>query len=348
VFGRKPRVKTAAQMIVEFEAVRRAGFQSCFLADDNFIGNKRQAKALLAVLIDWQKGHGYPLQLYTEASINLADDAELITLMAEANFRQVFIGIESPRRESLAETRKVQNIRGDSLEAKIQRIRDGGIVVIAGFIVGFDHDDESIFDEQFDFIQRTGIAQAAVGLLTPIPTTPLYDRLQAEGRLDFADPDVIFRPKLMSRDALKRGYERLLRRLYEPEAYFERLFRGYRGSPAFRRRRAAMDAMVAHRRTLGSRVVRVIGAARQALMLAGALARSRLLPRLGGAYLKIWREENRPLGRDAIPFSLFVHLCVMHWHFYNIVRLQRKNGFGAITSQESGENADDSLIAAKA
>ena len=346
VFGRKPRVKTAAQMIVEFEAVRRAGFQSCFLADDNFIGNKRQAKALLAALIDWQKAHRYPLQLYTEASINLADDAELITLMAEANFRQVFIGIESPRRESLAETRKVPNIRGDSLEAKVQRIRDGGIVVIAGFIVGFDHDDESIFDEQFDFIQRTGIAQAAVGLLTPIPTTPLYDRLQAEGRLDFADPDVIFRPKLMSRDALKRGYERLLRRLYEPEAYFERLFRGYRGSPAFRRRRAAMDALVARRHTPGSRLVRVIGGVRQALMLAGALARSRLLRRLGGAYLKIWREENRPLGQDALPFSMFVHLCVMHWHFYNIVRLQRKNGFGAITSQELGENAVDSLIAA--
>ncbi len=158
VFGRKPRVKTAEQMIMEFEAVRRAGFQSCFLADDNFIGNKREAKTLLAALVDWQKAHGYPLQLYTEASINLAEDAELIALMAEANFRQVFIGIESPRKESLAETRKVQNIRGDSLEAKIQRIRDAGIVVIAGFIVGFDHDDESIFDEQFDFIQRTGIA----------------------------------------------------------------------------------------------------------------------------------------------------------------------------------------------
>ncbi|MEA2905134.1 MAG: hypothetical protein QOI12_2521 [Alphaproteobacteria bacterium] len=144
VFGRRPRVKTTEQMIEEFEAVRRAGFRSCFLADDNFIGNKRHAKTLLLALIDWQKAHGYPLQLCTEASINLADDAELIALMAAANFHEVFIGIESPRKESLAETRKVQNIRGDALEAKVQRIRDGGLVVSAGFIVGFDHDDENL------------------------------------------------------------------------------------------------------------------------------------------------------------------------------------------------------------
>ncbi|MGA2185823.1 MAG: radical SAM protein [Bryobacteraceae bacterium] len=345
VFGRRPRVKTVEQMIKEFEAVHQAGFQSCFLADDNFIGNKKQAKILLRALIEWQQARGYPLQFYTEASVNLADDPELIDLMAGANFRQVFIGVESPRGESLAETRKFQNIRGDSLEAKIQRIRDGGIVVIAGFIVGFDHDDGAIFDEQFDFIQRTGIAQAAVGLLTPIPTTPLYDRLKAEGRLDFGDPDVLFHPRLMSRETLKRGYEKLLRRLYEPEAYFDRLFRGYRGSPAFRRRRAIMDAAVLPQQTVASKLVRTAGGLTQAFRLALTLARARLLRRLGGAYLEVWFRENLPLGRDALPFCMFVHLCVIHWHFYNVIRLPKKNGFGAVSAKEAAASAQASLPA---
>ncbi len=334
VFGRRPRVKTAAQMIVEFDAVHRAGFQSCFLSDDNFIGNKKQAKVLLRALAGWQRERGYPLQLYTEASINLADDAELIDLMAAANFRQVFIGIESPRRASLAETRKVQNLQGDGLEAKVQRVRDGGLVVIAGFIVGFDADDEAIFDEQFDFIERTGIAQAAVGLLTPIPTTPLYARLEAEGRLDFADPDVIFHPKLMNRETLKRGYARLLHRLYEPEAYFGRLFRGYRGSPAFRRRRAVLDAAVSRRRGVTASAGRIAGGMRQAFTLGLALMQAKLLRRLGVAYVKAWLGENLTLGRDALPFHLFVHICVVHWHFYNVIRLPRKNGFGAIASSQ--------------
>jgi radical SAM superfamily enzyme YgiQ (UPF0313 family) len=309
VFGRRPRVKTAAQMIAEFDAVHRAGFQSCFLSDDNFIGNKKEAKALLRALVAWQRERGYPLQFYTEASINLADDAELIELMTAANFRQVFIGIESPRRASLAETRKVQNIQGDGLEAKVKRVRDGGLVVVAGFIVGFDADDEAIFDEQFAFIQRTGIAHAAVALLTPIPTTPLYARLEAEGRLDFTDPDVIFHPKLMTREALKRGYTRLLHRLYEPEAYFGRLFRGYRGSPAFRRRRAVMDAAVLRRRGVGQWARRTAGGMRQAVKLALALTQARLLGRLGIAYAKVWLGENLP--SDATPCrSISSSTCV--------------------------------------
>jgi radical SAM superfamily enzyme YgiQ (UPF0313 family) len=334
VFGRRPRVKTVTQMMAEFDAVHRAGFQTCFLSDDNFIGNKKEAKLLLRALVAWQRERGYPLQFYTEASINLADDAELIELMAAANFRQVFIGIESPRRASLAETRKVQNIQGDALEAKVQRVRDGGLVVIAGFIVGFDADDEAIFDEQFEFIERTGIAQAPVALLTPIPTTPLYARLEAEGRLDFTDPDVIFHPKLMTRETLKRGYSRLLHRLYEPEAYFGRLFRGYRGSPAFRRRRAVMDAAVSRRRGVTAWAGRTIGGVRQSFKLGLALARAKLLRRLGIAYAKIWLGENLPLGRDALPFHTFVHACVIHWHFYNVIRLPRKVSFGSIAASQ--------------
>jgi Domain of unknown function (DUF4070) len=173
-----------------------------------------------------------------------------------------------------------------------------------------------------------------MGLLTPIPTTPLYARLEAEGRLDFTDPDVIFHPKRMTREALKRGYARLLHRLYEPEAYFGRLFRGYRGSPAFRRRRAVMDAAVSRRRGVGQWARRTVGGFQQAAKLGFALARAKLLRRLGIAYAKVWLGENLPLGRDALPFHLFVHVCVVHWHFYNVIRLPRKNGFGSIAASQ--------------
>ena len=151
-------------MIAEFEAVRAQGFSGCFLVDDNFIGNKAKAKELLHVLIDWQKKNGYPLKFATEASINLADDAELMALMVEANILQVFIGVELPRKTSLSEIQKIQNVRGDSQLHKLQRVRDAGIVVTAGFIVGFDSDDEDIFDEQFDFITEAGIAMSPIAL----------------------------------------------------------------------------------------------------------------------------------------------------------------------------------------
>ncbi len=330
IFGRRPRLKTPAQMIVEFEIVRRAGLRHCFLVDDNFIGNKREAKALLRTLGEWQRANGYPLRISTEASIDLADDPELISLMVEANFRLVFIGVESPRAASLGEIRKVQNVRGDSLEAKLQRIRDGGLVISGQFIVGFDHDDEAIFDEQFDFIQRTGLAHALVAILAPVPTTPLYDRLKAEGRLDFADREVIFEPKLMSRQALKDGYGRLMHRLYEPEAYFRRLMAGYGGSPAFRRRRAAIDRAASGPPSAAAKLREVAAGMIQALKLAREIRRAGCFRRLGAAYGRAWIEQKRSLGREAIAFSAFVFLCVVHWHFYNVARRPRKGAFGVV------------------
>jgi radical SAM superfamily enzyme YgiQ (UPF0313 family) len=247
--------------------------------------------------------------------------------MTEANFRQVFIGIESPRKKSLAETRKVQNIRGDSLEAKIQRLRDGGLVVVAGFIVGFDNDDESIFEEQADFIHRTGLAQAMLNPLTPVPTTPLYARLKAEGRLDYSDPLVVFKPKLMSRETLKQGYIELMLRLYEPEAYFERLYKGYRESPAFRRRRQEMDRLQG-RPGFNKRLLGIAGGLIQATKLARVLKREGLLRRLGRAYLGVWFGHNRAMGRDALPFGMVVNMCAVHWHFYKMAQVSRQSGIG--------------------
>jgi radical SAM superfamily enzyme YgiQ (UPF0313 family) len=207
-------------------------------------------------------------------------------------------------------------------------VRDAGIVVTAGFIVGFDSDDEDIFDEQFDFITQAGIAMAPIALLTPIPTTPLYDRLKAEGRLDYSDPEVVFHPKNMSRETLMDGYINLMKRLYEPETFFDRLFRGY-GSQHFRKVRAVQDQKSG--RTSRMRQLKMsVGGAILAGRLARALAKAGLLNSVGRAYAKIWFEKNRPLGREAIPFGSFVDLCLAHWHFYNIAHGPRRGSFGAI------------------
>jgi radical SAM superfamily enzyme YgiQ (UPF0313 family) len=327
-------MKTNAQMIAEFEAIRNAGFRLCFLVDDNFIGNKAKAKDLLRALIGWQKENGYPLKFVTEASINLADEPELMSLMVDANIVQVFIGIESPRASSLTEIQKIQNVRGDSQMAKLQRIRDNGIVPFCGFIVGFDNDDEAIFDEQYNFIQESGVALSLVAVLTPIPTTPLYDRLKAEGRLDYSDSEVIFHPKKMSREALKRGYADLMQRLYTPEAFFERLLGGYARSESYRKIRKAHDASI--KRTSGMRRAKnFVGGVVQGAKLARVLSKAGLLGSVGRSYAKIFFQKNRALGRDAIPFGSFVGLCMEHWHFYNVANGPRRGAFGAVLEKNT-------------
>jgi radical SAM superfamily enzyme YgiQ (UPF0313 family) len=353
IFGRRPRLKSPAQMIREFDDIVKAGFRICFLVDDNFIGNKVKAKELLRALIDWQRANGYPLVFSTEASINLGDDEEMLDLMRLANFRQVFIGIESPRVASLVETRKVQNVRGDSMADKLQRIRDSGLVVQAGFIVGFDSDDEAIFDEQFEFIQQIGIAQASVAILCPIPTTPLYDRLKMEGRLDLSDPHVSFHPKNMTREALKAGYDRLVQRLYEPDAYFRRLLDGYVGSPAFRKNRAAVAALIGRKRSGISRIAELAGATLMAARLFKALFAKRRVLSLGSAYVRHWRRNRRLCGREAISFSSFVLLCADHWHFYTIAQTSGKIEIGtsrpeALRQMHANENPYPGKVGSRA
>ena len=169
--------------------------------------------------------HGYPLRLTTEASINLADDAELLDLLYRANFRSVFIGIETPREASLRETKKFQNTLGDRLDAKLARIQNAGLDISAGFIVGFDNDDRSIFEDQFRFIQDNGILLAMVGMLTAVPKTPLFERLQKEDRLRLNNVNCNIVPKQMTPAELQEGYWNLLKRLYAPQAFFDRYFR---------------------------------------------------------------------------------------------------------------------------
>jgi radical SAM superfamily enzyme YgiQ (UPF0313 family) len=226
-FGRRPRLKQAVQVIAELEALRAQNMEIVFVVDDNLIGNKPAIKALLRELGRWQRSNGYPLMFFTEASLDLADDDELMQLMAEANFVSVFIGIESPNEASLRETKKFQNLRkGGTIVDKVHTIQRAGLDVWCGMIVGFDHDDTTIFAAQRDFLQDARVAHAMIGILHAIPKTPLYDRLAAENRLDYDDEpaygsNVI--PLKMSRDELTDGYIELMRDVYSPEAYFQRV-----------------------------------------------------------------------------------------------------------------------------
>src|SRR5437660_7298501 len=226
-FGRRPRLKTSAQIIAELEALRAQKITIAFIVDDNLIGNKKAVKAVLRDLIDYQRANDYPIDFFTEASLDLAEDDELLELMVDAGILSVFVGIESPNEQSLRETRKLQNVRpaGTILE-RVHKIQRAGLEVWCGMILGFDHDDATIFDAQKRFLKEARITTAMVGMLSAIPKTPLHARLAREGRLDPADEtefgtNVI--PLRMTRGELRDGYVRLMHELYEPEAYFGRL-----------------------------------------------------------------------------------------------------------------------------
>lgn len=226
--GRIPRVKTPEQMIREFQHLYDAGWRGAvFVVDDNFIGNKAQVKKLLPLLIAWQAEHGFPYKLMTEASINLALDNELMSMMSAANFHKVFIGIETPSLDSLKECGKVQNVTVDFAKA-VQVIHQNGMQVMGGFIVGFDSDTETIFERQIRFIQEIGVVSAMVGVLNAVPKTRLWHRLQAENRLlgessgDNTDGSTNFVP-VMGRDMLREGYKHILATIYSPKHYYKRI-----------------------------------------------------------------------------------------------------------------------------
>ncbi len=229
-FGHRPRTKSAGQIIAELDELYRLGWRGqVFFVDDNLIGNKRALRTeLLPALIGWQDRRGRRgLPFYTEASINLADDDELMHQMAAAGFDGVFIGIETPDEAGLAECNKRQNQQRDLVE-DVKRIQRAGLQVQGGFIVGFDSDTPSIFRRQIEFIQKSGIVTAMVGLLNALPGTRLYDRLRREGRLlarssgDNADGTTNFAP-CMKIDALREGYRSILKHIYAPGPYYQRI-----------------------------------------------------------------------------------------------------------------------------
>src|SRR2546421_724718 len=227
IYGRVPRTKSNQQMLSELDALRATGWRgTVFIVDDNFIGNKRNVKRLLPDLAAWQERNGRPFEFLTEASVNLADDDALLELMRRANFRRVFLGIETPVVESLKEAQKGQNTRRDLLES-VRKIQGYGLEVMAGFIVGFDHDPEDIFQRPIDFIRESAIPLAMVGLLTALPDTQLWRRLQREGRLlkestgNNTECALNFVPR-MDTARLVEGYKRILRTIYSPAEYYQR------------------------------------------------------------------------------------------------------------------------------
>lgn len=228
MFGRVPRTKTSDQLISELDVLYGLGWRGAvFVVDDNFIGNARELKEdVLPALIRWRRGKkGIPFN--TEVSINLSDDALLMKLMVEAGFNTVFVGIETPSEEGLAECSKSQN-RGRDLLASVKRLQRAGLEVQGGFILGFDSDTTSIFQQQIDFIARSGIVTAMVGLLQAPYGTRLYRRLEQSGRLndqmsgDNADGSTNIVP-VMDAAVLRNGHRRVLSHIYSPRVYYDRV-----------------------------------------------------------------------------------------------------------------------------
>jgi radical SAM superfamily enzyme YgiQ (UPF0313 family) len=226
IFGRVPRTKTPEQVLAEFDALLATGFRgTVFVVDDNFIGNRKLVAKLLPRIEEWQRAHGWPFELYTEASVDLAAMPQLVEAMAAAGFSAVFLGIETPSPEALRETQKLQNLKLDPAEA-VKRLTKAGLEVYAGFIVGFDSDGPGIFEAQRQFISSLPIPAAMIGILTALPSTQLWRRLEREGRLRGPSTgDQFDRPNFdtaMDEETLLRGYRELLSELYTADAYYDR------------------------------------------------------------------------------------------------------------------------------
>ena len=227
IYGRVPRTKSNEQMLAELDALKAVGWRGLvFIVDDNFIGNKKNVRQFMPDLIKWSRDNEFPFSFITEASVNLAEDDALLQSMEDAGFRRIFLGIETPVEESLKEAQKGQNTHRDLLES-IHKIQGYGMEVMAGFIVGFDSDPENIFDLQTNFIRESGIPLAMVGLLSALPDTQLWRRLEKEGRLldvstgNNTDCTLNFVPK-MNIDRLVEGYKSILKNIYSPREYYQR------------------------------------------------------------------------------------------------------------------------------
>ena len=330
-FGRQPRLKTSAQVIAEIESLLGHGKRDAFIVDDNLVGNKKAIKPVLRDLAAWQEGNGYAMSFFTQASLDLADDAELMQMMIDANIDTVFVGIETPNEAALRETKKLQNLRqgGGTLLDKIHRIQAAGMEVWGGMILGFDSDDESIFDAQRQFMREARISNAMVGMLTAIPKTPLHARLAAEGRLDLADEpaygtNVI--PLKLDREAMCVGYVSLLRDLNNPDAYFGRLDALY------------LDAHLCQQQTRiryqrahpVARLMLNLRLLTEAAVIVGRLMRQVPDPSLRREYL---RRMLAVLRRRPEPDVLQTYAvkCAMHYHAHTMIQGMLANG-GPITN----------------
>jgi radical SAM superfamily enzyme YgiQ (UPF0313 family) len=302
LFGRKPRTKSSERLVTELDALYQKGWRGgVFFVDDNFIGDKRKLKnVILPAMIDWVEKHNHPFEFYTEASIDLADDRELMALMVKSGFGEVFIGIETPYEEGHTESGKVQNKNRDLL-ASIKKIQQAGLQVQAGFIVGFDSDPPSIFERQISFIQESGIVTAMVGMLTALRGTKLHQRLQQEGRLlgetsgNNTAVSLNFIPS-MKPEALISGYRTILTTIYAPRQYYQRVTRFlsvYRPQPQgpFRLKSGYIRAFF------------------KSMLLLGVIGRERF---------HFWKLFFWSLIRRPRLFSLAITFAIYGYHFRKI------------------------------
>lgn len=302
VYGRKPRVKSPEQMIGELDAVLATGWKGAiFMVDDNFIGNRVKTKALLRAIVDWREARGVRVSFTTEASMNLVDDPELLDLMVRAGFKNVFVGIESPQAECLQECNKVQNVDRDLVGA-VRQLHRAGIQVMAGFIVGFDADKLDVFERQRRFIHEAGVVTAMVGMLTALPGTRLFTRLTKENRImsrstgNNLDAVLNFAP-MLDRTILTEGYRRLVKELYAPRQYYQRIetfLRDYRPTgPSMRLSRTDVRAFLA------------------SMWVIGVATPGRV------AY---WKFLARSLVSHRRAFSEAIELAIRGHHFRHIAR----------------------------
>ena len=299
LFGRIPRTKSTEQLVAELENLYLRGWRgSVFFVDDNFIGDKKKLKKeLLPAIIRWSEKRFDPFVFNTEASINLADDTELMQLMVKAGFTEVFIGIESPHDECLDESGKVQN-RGRDLLASVRTIQEHGLQVQGGFIVGFDSDPATVFEKQIRFIQESGIVTAMVGLLTALRGTRLYTRLSEEGRLlkEATGNNVAmalnFTPQ-MNADSLMMGYRSILTTIYSPAHYYQRVMNFLRRYQPLERRHVHMKA---------SRIVTVV----RTMLLLGIIGKERR---------HFWKLFFWSIFRQPRHFPLAITFAIYGFHF---------------------------------
>lgn len=255
IFGRVPRVKTPDQILGEMNVLYEQGYRgSLFFVDDNFIGNRSAVKKLLPRIVEWQEARGYPFELFTEASVNLASDEALVAAMVRAGFTAVFLGIETPSPEALKVAKKNQNLAMNLVDA-VNSLTGSGLEVMGGFIVGFDNEKADVFDAQRLFLEQAPIPLAMVGLLTALPGTALWRRLEKEGRLrEVSSGDQFARPNFettMDEEQLLRGYGRLLGKLYEPDTYYRRCADAIDRSPVVPgRRRVRLNEITTLLRTV--------------------------------------------------------------------------------------------------
>src|ERR1700749_551767 len=298
IYGRVPRTKSNQQMLAELDALRAVGWRGLvFIVDDNFIGNKKNVRKLLPELAEWSERNGRPFSFITEASVNLAEDDALLDAMRRANFRRVFLGIETPVEESLKEAQKGQNTRRDLLES-VHRIQSYGMEVMAGFIVGFDSDPEDIFERQINFIRESAIPLAMVGLLTALPDTQLWRRLKKEGRLikesagNNMEGALNFIPR-MDTARLVEGYRRILDTIYSPSEYYRRAL-------------DCLSHLTQEKAPRHSTVLNDVRAFTRIVLTLGVFDRARV---------DFWRYMKSAVTKHRSNFPHAVTLAAMGYHF---------------------------------